>query len=295
VGGQYRVGKLLGSGSTGRVYLGKDIRTTAKVALKIRHTDHSPLTLTHEYNVYKATTDCMGISPVCWYGKEGLYEVIVLEYVGTSLGDLLSMQQFNLRKIFLYASQMASIESLHLQHYIHCDIKPGNFMVQCNNLTIFLVDFSLAQLFRNPMTYLHILYSTDHSIISTLLFMSINAQRGYSQSCHDNLESLTYTIIYIAHGNLPWTSISASSNQEAILHKKLSVTMEELCKGLPAPFCEFVCYVCSLGFDQKLDYRYLHSILLWCVQTETVQIDEVLLSTHPPVNVHHTPTFSGQV
>jgi hypothetical protein len=47
-----------------------------------------------------------GISQVHWYGKEGSHEVIVLEHLGTSLGDLISEQQVDHRKAFLYASQM---------------------------------------------------------------------------------------------------------------------------------------------------------------------------------------------
>ena len=47
-----------------------------------------------------------GTSSVLWYGKEGLFEVIVLEYLGNSLGDLINEQKFDSGKAFLYASQM---------------------------------------------------------------------------------------------------------------------------------------------------------------------------------------------
>ncbi len=153
----------------------------------------------------------------------------------------------------------------------------------------------MARLFHNPTTYLHIPYSTDQLVIGTLPFTSINGQRGYAQSHRDDLESLTYTIICLAHGNLPWTSISASSDQEAILQKKLLTTAEELCEGLPVPFSKFVHYVRSLGFNKKPDYQYLHSVLLQCSQTETVRTDKALLSARSPVNNHHTPIFSDQV
>ncbi|KAF8483100.1 kinase-like domain-containing protein, partial [Russula emetica] len=128
--------------------------------------------------------------------------------------------------------------------------------------TLFLIDFGLARLFRNPATYLHIPFTTNHSIVGTLPFASISGQQGNVQSRRDDLESLAYTIIYSALGELPWTSNSAGNDEEVVLRKKTSITVEELCEGLPAPFCKFVTYVRSLGFDKKPDYQFLHSILL---------------------------------
>ncbi len=80
----------------------------ADVALKIGHGGQSPSGLSHEYSVYVAIAGSTGISPVHWYGKEGKYEIIVLEHLGTSLDDLISKQKLDYRKTSLYASQMVS-------------------------------------------------------------------------------------------------------------------------------------------------------------------------------------------
>ena len=47
-----------------------------------------------------------GITEVCWYG---IYEVIALEYLKTSLDDLICEHQLGIRKTFLYASQMVHL------------------------------------------------------------------------------------------------------------------------------------------------------------------------------------------
>jgi serine/threonine protein kinase len=116
-------------------------------------------------------------------------------------------------------SQLAAVESLHTRHYIHHDIKPANFMIPVDNPSpvSFLIDFGLAQLFHNPATYLHTPHSTNSLIVGTLPFTSINSQQGHTQSHHDDLESLAYTIIYSACGQLPWTGLRSN---KTILQKK---------------------------------------------------------------------------
>ena len=96
--------------------------------------------------------------------------------------------------------------------------------------------------------------------------MSINGQKRHAQSHRNDLESLAYTIIFSARSDMPWASLS---DREAVLLKKLSTTSEKLCAGLPTPFCKFIDHVCCLGFNEKLDYDYLYSILLECSQSET--------------------------
>jgi len=163
-------------------------------------------------------------------------------------------------------------------------------MVQVDNLssTVFLINFSLAWQFCNPATYLHTPFSMNQSIIGTLPFMSINGQQGHTQSHCDDLKSLIYTIIYTARGDLPWTRSSVCSNYEAVLQMKLSIIVEELCKGLPTSFCNFISHVYSLDFDRKPDYQYLHSILSQVSESETTKIDQPN-NVLPPACSHTSP------
>ena len=80
--------------------------TGAEVAMKIGHICGSPFRLSHEHNMYTAIAGSKGISHVLWYGKEGIHEVIVLNHLGTSLGNLINQPEFDHGRIFSYATQM---------------------------------------------------------------------------------------------------------------------------------------------------------------------------------------------
>jgi len=132
-----------------------------------------------------------------------------------------------------------------------------------------------------------------HSFVGTLSFVSVNGQQGHAQSCCNDLESLAYTIIFLARGDLPSTTNSIYNDRKAIL-QKMSIVAEELCEGLPPPFSKFVSYVHSLGFNEKPDYKHLHTILLQC--SETNRLGEALPSSFPPsLKTNRTPVSSDCV
>ncbi|KAF8503826.1 kinase-like domain-containing protein [Russula emetica] len=139
VRGRYRVGKPLGSGSFGSVYLGKDIKTEQDVALKLKVAQDSSSNLAHEYSVYQAISGLSRIPKVYWYGREGLYHVIVLDCLGSTLEEI-GQTCIDTNAVFTYATQMLSIlESLHDQHYIHLNVKPDNFALGIAPLALFVI------------------------------------------------------------------------------------------------------------------------------------------------------------
>jgi len=128
VGSQYRVGKLLSSGgsgesnseslidvshfsdtSLGSIYLGRDIQMGDDVAIKIGYMGLQSSRLIHEYQIYMRIASYIGTCQVLWYSKEDVYKVMVLEYLGMSLGDLIDKQKPNSGKAFFYISQMVCL------------------------------------------------------------------------------------------------------------------------------------------------------------------------------------------
>ena len=72
---------------------------------------------------------------------------------------------------------------------------------------VFLIDFGLAQLFRDPSTRRHVPLMSGLKTVGTVAFTSINSHSGQTQSRRDDLESLVYSIVYLCRGRLPWQDV----------------------------------------------------------------------------------------
>ncbi|KAN0121035.1 Protein kinase-like domain containing protein [Russula decolorans] len=271
VGGRYRVGKLLGARTFGTVYLGRDIKKGRDVAVKLEAAQEWGSKLEHEYHVYRATSGIRGIPKMLWYGVEGRYNVMVLSRLGCTFEEMAQLGVLDANAVFTYAKQMLSVlKSLHDHHYVHLDVKPDNFMIGTGDRSsrVFLIDFGLTRLFRNPATRKHITQFKGLNITGTVRYSSINSHLRLTQSRHDDLESLAYAIVYLVKGRLPWQGIAVHPGQvhhDEVLKLKQVTTAKTLCKGLPQPFIEFIQHIRSLGFEDKPDYRYLHSLLTQCI------------------------------
>ena len=137
---------------------------------------------------------------------------------------------------------------------------------------VFLIDFGLAQLFRNPITHTHAVQTKGSSVIGTVRYSSINCHLGLTPSRRDDLESLIYVIVYLAKGRLPWQGIAVRPDQvheDEVMKLKQATTVKALCEGLSQPFLEFVEHIRCLGFRDKPDYEYLRSILGKCTSPDS--------------------------
>jgi len=138
---------------------------------------------------------------------------------------------------------------------------------------VFLIDFGLSQLFRNPATHSHIVQTKGSSIIGTIHYSSVNCHLGLTPSQCDDLESLAYVIVYLVKGVLPWQGITVHPGQihkDEVLRVKQATGVRTLCKSLPKPFVKFIKHIQCLGFRENPDYKYLHSILEECVAPQTL-------------------------
>ncbi|KAG4136551.1 hypothetical protein ERO13_D07G012600v2 [Gossypium hirsutum] len=283
VGNKFRLGRKIGSGSFGEIYLGTNIQTNEEVAIKLENVKTKHPQLLYESKLYRILQGGTGIPNLRWFGVEGDYNVLVIDLLGPSLEDLFNFcsRKLSLKSVLMLADQMINrVEFFHSKAFLHRDIKPDNFLMGLGRRAnqVYIIDYGLAKKYRDSSTHQHIPYRENKNLTGTARYASMNTHLGIEQSRRDDLESLGFVLMYFLRGSLPWQGLKAGTKKqkyEKISEKKVSTSIEALCRGYPTEFASYFHYCRSLRFDDKPDYAYLKRIFRDLFIREGFQFDYV--------------------
>ncbi|KAG1719415.1 kinase-like protein [Suillus lakei] len=296
VDGRFRLGDILGSGSYAVVYHAWNIIKNDVVAIKLEPITHSS-SVQCEYNILKHLEGGVGIPRALWFGRELMYHALVLDLLGPSLHSLFlsHSRKFSLDTVINLRDQLLShLEYIHLHNYIHGDIKPQNVVLGLGDLrhTAFIIDFGIMKEFWNMSTSVHIPFCQGQRLTGTPAFVSINNHLGVELGHRDDLESLTYMLIYLLQGSLPQlTSDQEKLSSSSILERKVNTTIKDLCCGIPVEFATILIYTCSLAFSEDPNYNHLCALLHILHSTPPAPAACLLDINQPGAPITHSPSF----
>ena len=255
---KFRTIKKLGEGSFGKVY--KAEYNGEYYAMKFEDR-------TKEQNLLETEATIMSylkgpnIPLIKSYGYSGDYNILVMQLMDKSLEEIFNKRlKFSVKTTALLAYQMITVlHYIHDKHIIHRDIKPDNFVMglKKENGTLYLLDFGLAKKYRSSKTLEQYPYIKKKKLTGTARYASIHALEEMEQSRRDDLESVGYVLMYFLRGNLPWQGLKIKSKEDRykkILDKKKETTSEELCKGFPDEFREYLEYSRNLEYTEEPKY-----------------------------------------
>ncbi|XP_072978036.1 casein kinase 1-like protein 1 isoform X1 [Typha angustifolia] len=283
VGNKFRMGRKIGSGSFGEIYLGTNVQTNEEVAIKLESVKTKHPQLLYESKLYRILQGGTGIPNIRFFGVEGDYNVLVMDLLGPSLEDLFNFcsRKLSLKTVLMLADQMINrVEFVHSKSFLHRDIKPDNFLMGLGRRAnqVYIIDFGLAKKYRDTSTHQHIPYRENKNLTGTARYASVNTHLGIEQSRRDDLESLGYVLMYFLRGSLPWQGLKAGTKKqkyEKISERKIATSIEALCRGFPTEFASYFHYCRSLRFDDKPDYQYLKRLFRDLFIREGFQFDYV--------------------
>jgi serine/threonine protein kinase len=273
VGGSpgYKVGKKIGKGGFGQVYIGRRIssvfgneRGPVEVALKFEHKTSKGCSYgpPYEWQVYNTLSGNHGVPKVHYKGQQNDYYIMVMDLLGPSLWDVWnnSSHALSTEMVACIAIEAISIlEKMHSKGYVHGDVKPENFLLgtpgTADGKKLFLVDLGLATKWKDASTGRHVDYDQRPDVFrGTVRYASVHAHLGRTGSRRDDLESLAYTLIFLLRGRLPWQGYQGENKGFLVCKKKMATSPETMSHFCPAPFRLFVEYVVNLKFDEEPNY-----------------------------------------
>ena len=200
------------------------------------------------------------------YGFEYEYNFIITSAHRISLEQLFisHSRSFSIKKTCeIILKTLISLELLHNNNIIHRDINPKVLSLESDGKIKF-IHLGFWKYFRNfRKNNKHIEFNTYKKMIGkNIIFGSVNNLIGFELSRRDDLQSLSYMLIYLIKGELPWDNINSQEKIKVILDMKKNIKNEKLTLGLPNEIKLFIDYTSKLKFEEEPNYNYLKKLIM---------------------------------
>lgn len=258
----------LGSGYSGTIFRAYNVHTGQVVALKVQAIDHECPTNKYEQMIYPLLQGGKGM-PTLW--ASGVYRhwsYLAIDLLGSSLDRLYKSSgkdTMDLRSVCCIAMQLIErLEFMHSRGVLHRDIQLGNCTIGLtpSEKTIYMIDFGFGKRYIDPNTRRHIPDSkTKRDFVGNYWFSSVGVHcRGKVPSRRDDMEALALMLIHLlTPRGLSWTRNGVPKTDiahERLKREKRAARPEDLCRGLPTEFEEFLRYCRRLNFYDQPNYKF---------------------------------------
>ncbi|KAH6912550.1 CK1/CK1 protein kinase [Coprinopsis sp. MPI-PUGE-AT-0042] len=258
--------ETLGAGYSGSIYKAKHIHSGVVVALKVQSVHHDCRTNLFERHFFPKLRGGKGM-PTLWAdGVQHPWDYLAMDLLGPSLDSLFRKSGadcFDLGSVCSIAMQMIErLEFMHSRGVLHRDIQLGNCTIGLgqNAKTIYMIDFGFSKIYIDQRTGRHIPDSrAKRDFIGNYWFSSVNVHcKGRVPTRRDDLEATALMLIHmLTPRGLTWTRNGVpktSAAHDLLIEEKRLARPEDLCRGLPEEFEDFLRYTRKLKFEQQPDY-----------------------------------------
>lgn len=290
INNRYQVGRLIGCGGMGDVYLGTDLLTGEPVAIKKLR---SELTgdMAQLVERFMREGDALrrlnhpNIVKVLATVDEGTRHYIIMEYVGGgSLADMILREpQFPVPRVVSIGLELSdALSRAHHLHILHRDIKPANILI-AEDGTPRLTDFGIARFGQLP----HL--TETGLILGTLSYLSPESLDGREVNERSDIWSFGIVLYEMLTGKLPFTGDSPLELIWAIKNQPLPI-IENIRHGVPASLANLIRRMLRKDNPARIDSVRQVGVELETIQKELGSQEPESRST-PAGNENSTPVI----
>ena len=259
----YQIVQKIGSGGYGEIYTVKKGLDPLVYALKTENIESLQKSMKQEIEIIKELPNLPCFPQLLSYGTTGAINYFVMPLYGPSIQSIKSNfepRTFSLSTSFRIAKEMLIIiEKLHKSGFVHCDIKPSNFLLQHYLIGgLVLADFGLSSKYIDEKTGKHIENKSSDGFRGTLKYASINVHKLIEPTRRDDIISWFYSLIEMAKGYLPWNDVR---DKNLSLSCKQAISSEKLCQSLPNLTIFIWNLIKDLDFDQEPHYKEIYELI----------------------------------
>ncbi|NWX51498.1 VRK2 kinase, partial [Steatornis caripensis] len=289
----WRLGNQIGQGGFGLIYLASPqahvpVEDDAVHVIKVEYLENGPLFSELKFYQRAAKQEhirkwmnlrkirCLGI-PVFWGSglaeyKGKSYRFMVMERLGEDLQRIFEDCGSRFKKetvLQLGARMLDTLEYIHENEYVHCDIKAANLLLGYTNPhEVYLADYGLSYRYCPNGNHKQYQENPRKGHNGTIEFTSIDAHKGVAPSRRGDLEILGYCMLQWLCGKLPWERnvkdpVAVQTAKTKLMDELPGSVMEWDSSGSScSEIAKFLACVYDLAYDEKPKYQAFKKILL---------------------------------
>ena len=261
--GKYEIIECIGRGGYCDVYSVTKRGESKVYAMKVEDKfseknegkDSQFLSLNKEIKCINELQDSLGIPRFYDSGETDRYIYYVMELLGPSISTIrkaLPYSKFTISTTLRVGIKMLRIiQNIHLHGFVHCDVKPCNFLLRPDCLHfLVLSDFGLMKLYMKENV--HISLKNNVGFNGTKKYASLNSLLENTLSRKDDLLSWIYSLYEMKNGYLPWNV----RKSDEMKNMKKNFEKISFFNSMPSEIQNIFFYIDSLSF--KLNTKQLY-------------------------------------
>jgi len=282
----FRLGKSIGTGGFGEIYLASENTTRAvgedaSLAMKIEPHENGPLFVEMNFYIraaqpnsveeFQRARNLTSFGMPCLRGngshvyKNEKYRFLVMDRFGKDLQKLFQTgkKRFSDQVTYNLAIKIIDVlEYIHSKGYAHNDIKAQNLLLgygRTKENDVYLVDFGLVSKYQREGVHNEYKPDARKAHDGTIEYTSRDAHIG-AHSRRSDLEILGYNLVHWMSGDLPWMDVLTdpkavqAQKNEYLKNVKNFLARCFNSQDYPDVLEKFLDYVVKLEFETTPDY-----------------------------------------